>query len=287
MPDPVTPLKGPRALPDAEIMRSNIDYDTDSYRSGDDDPDEINVRSFLTQAQSEGEIGGLERYRILKELGRGGMGMVLMGEDSRLRRMAAIKVMLPKFAKDPAARERFLREARAAAKINHDNVVRILQVDEVNDIPFIAMEFLKGEPLDQYLKDKGEMSIEQALRIGREMAEGLQAAHAELGEELILTAQREFEEETSVKPQPPYIPLKPVQQKGGKMVHAWAFEGDCDPNSIKSNLFTMEWPPNSGKQVEFPEIDRADFFDLDLTRIKIKAKQNELLDELESILKNA
>jgi predicted NUDIX family NTP pyrophosphohydrolase len=77
-----------------------------------------------------------------------------------------------------------------------------------------------------------------------------------------VTAQREFEEETGVKPSGPFIPLKPIKQKGGKIVHAWAFEGDCDPKAIKSNTFTMEWPPHSGRQQEFPEIDRAEFFDL-------------------------
>ena len=81
-------------------------------------------------------------------------------------------------------------------------------------------------------------------------------------EDLLLTAQREFEEETGLKPTGPFIPLKPIQQKGGKIVHAWAFEGDCDPATLKSNTFTMEWPPHSGQQQEFPEIDRAEFFDL-------------------------
>ncbi len=104
-------------------------------------------------------------------------------------------------------------------------------------------------------------------------------------DDLLLVAQREFEEETSLKPQPPFIPLNPIQQKGGKIVHAWAFEGDCDPKAIKSNLFSIEWPPKSGKKMQFPEIDRAEFFDLDTARKKIKARQDALLDELEGILK--
>lgn len=107
------------------------------------------------------------------------------------------------------------------------------------------------------------------------------------GEDLLLAAQREFEEETGVKPGSPLIALTPIQQKGGKIVHAWAFMGDCDPRRIKSNLFTMEWPPKSGKQEQFPEIDRAEFFDLDMARIKIKARQDALIDELEGILKNS
>jgi len=75
-----------------------------------------------------------------------------------------------------------------------------------------------------------------------------------------------------------------VKQKGGKVVHAWAFQGDCDPQAIQSNTFTMEWPPKSGQQQEFPEIDRAEFFDLATARKKIKAGQERLIEELESLL---
>ena len=99
-----------------------------------------------------------------------------------------------------------------------------------------------------------------------------------------LNAKREFEEETGLAPKGVFIPLKPIQQKGGKIVHAWAFEGDCDPAAIKSNFFTMEWPPKSGRQIQVPEIDRAEFFGLDEARTKIKAGQEALIDELEVIL---
>jgi predicted NUDIX family NTP pyrophosphohydrolase len=75
--------------------------------------------------------------------------------------------------------------------------------------------------------------------------------------------------------------LSPI--KGGKIVHAWAFEGDCDPSAIVSNTFTMEWPPKSGRQMKFPEIDRADFFDVAAARPKIKAGQEVLIDELEKM----
>jgi predicted NUDIX family NTP pyrophosphohydrolase len=104
-------------------------------------------------------------------------------------------------------------------------------------------------------------------------------------EDLLVTAQREFEEETGVKPSGPFIPLKPIKQKGGKIVHAWAFEGNCNPAAIKSNTFTMEWPPHSGQQQAFPEIDRAEFFDLATARRKIKAGQEALIEELEAILR--
>ena len=106
---------------------------------------------------------------------------------------------------------------------------------------------------------------------------------AEPGEDLLTAARREFEEETGVRPSGPFIPLKPIKQKGGKIVHAWAFEGDCDPATIKSNSFTMEWPPRSGRESEFPEIDRAEFFDLETAKTKIKAAQVPLLEELAGI----
>ena len=103
-------------------------------------------------------------------------------------------------------------------------------------------------------------------------------------EDLLVTAKREFEEETSFVPKGDFMPLKPIKQKGGKIVHAWAFEGDCDPHAIKSNLFTMEWPPKSGRQMQFPEVDRVEFFSLDVARKKIKWGQDALVEELEAIL---
>jgi serine/threonine protein kinase len=143
--------------------------------------EKIDLSKLLAPPQGEGELGRLAQYRVLKILGKGGMGMVLLAEDSHLQRMTALKIMLPQYASNPQFRERFLREARAAAKIKHDNVVTIHQVGigDEHGIPFIAMEYLKGRPLDQHLKESGEMSIGQVLKIGREMAEGLQAAHAE------------------------------------------------------------------------------------------------------------
>jgi predicted NUDIX family NTP pyrophosphohydrolase len=102
-------------------------------------------------------------------------------------------------------------------------------------------------------------------------------------EDLLDAAKREFEEETGIDPKGPFIPLTPIKQKGGKLVHAWAFQGDCDAN-IVSNTFTMEWPPGSGRQAEFPEIDRAEFFDVPLAKRKVKAAQDALIDELEQIL---
>jgi predicted NUDIX family NTP pyrophosphohydrolase len=101
-------------------------------------------------------------------------------------------------------------------------------------------------------------------------------------EDLLDAAKREFEEETGIVPTGPLMPLTPVKQKGGKVVHAWAFEGDYE-GTIVSNTFSMEWPPKSGRQAEFPEIDRAEFFDVTLAKRKVKAAQDALIDELERV----
>jgi predicted NUDIX family NTP pyrophosphohydrolase len=106
----------------------------------------------------------------------------------------------------------------------------------------------------------------------------------EAGEDLLDAARREFEEETGVEPSGPFTALSPVKQKGGKTVHAWAFAGDCDPAAIVSNTFTMEWPPKSGRQAEFPETDKAQFFDLAEAKRKINAAQAALIDQLQEIL---
>jgi predicted NUDIX family NTP pyrophosphohydrolase len=106
----------------------------------------------------------------------------------------------------------------------------------------------------------------------------------ESGEDMLEAAKREFEEETGIAPNGPFAALTPIKQKGGKIVHAWAFKGNCDPAKIVSNTFTMEWPPKSGRHKEFPEIDRADFFDLPEASRKIKAAQMALVEECRQIV---
>ena len=94
-------------------------------------------------------------------------------------------------------------------------------------------------------------------------------------------ALREFEEETGAAlPPGELIDLGSVKQKGGKVVSAWAAEGDLDADAVRSNTFTMEWPPRSGRTVEFPEIDRAGWFGVDAAREKLVAAQAEFLDRL-------
>jgi predicted NUDIX family NTP pyrophosphohydrolase len=106
------------------------------------------------------------------------------------------------------------------------------------------------------------------------------------GEDLLECARREFEEETGTVPAGPFIALPPVKQKSGKVVHAWAFEGTLDPEEIRSNTFTLEWPPKSGKRAEFPGIDRAAFFDLSTAQVKILPAQAPLLAALAEVLKS-
>jgi predicted NUDIX family NTP pyrophosphohydrolase len=102
----------------------------------------------------------------------------------------------------------------------------------------------------------------------------------EAGEELLDVARREFLEETGHEPEGPFLELGAVRQKAGKTVHAWAFEGDCDPDALRSNDVLIEWPPRSGKKQRFPEVDRAEFFELGLAKTKINPAQAALLDEL-------
>lgn len=103
-------------------------------------------------------------------------------------------------------------------------------------------------------------------------------------EDPLEAAKREFREETGIHPDGPFIELSPIRQRGGKTVRAWAFEGDCDPSAIESEAFEMEWPPNSGRMQEFPEIDEARFFELDEAKRKINPAQVALLEELASRL---
>ena len=104
------------------------------------------------------------------------------------------------------------------------------------------------------------------------------------GEELLAAARREFAEELGFEASGEFLSLGEVKQKGGKVVHAWAVEGDCEPGKCRSNSFKMEWPPRSGKWAEFPEVDRAEFFSLAAAREKINTGQVPLLDQLERLI---
>ena len=105
------------------------------------------------------------------------------------------------------------------------------------------------------------------------------------GEALLAAAKREFEEETGIVPQPPFVALGSIRQKAGKTVHAWAWEGDADASKISSNTSRVEWPRGSGKWLVYPEVDRCGWFDPTTARSKLNPAQAELLDRLEASLR--
>ncbi len=99
-------------------------------------------------------------------------------------------------------------------------------------------------------------------------------------EDPLEAAKREFEEETGFAPREPFIELGEVKQPGGKIVIAWAFEGDCDPAKLRSNTFSMEWPPRSGRHIEVPEVDRGCWYTVEDARSRLLTGQREFLDRL-------
>jgi predicted NUDIX family NTP pyrophosphohydrolase len=107
---------------------------------------------------------------------------------------------------------------------------------------------------------------------------------AEPGADLLATAQREFAEETNLSAAGDYLPLTPVKQKSGKIVHAWAFEANFDLASFASNSFEIEWPPRSGRRQHFPEIDRIAYFTLPVAMVKILTYQRPFLLELQTLI---
>ncbi|MCA9176726.1 MAG: serine/threonine protein kinase [Planctomycetales bacterium] len=158
----------------------NVDADAvpRSHADLQDAADSTPNLDFLRPPQEEGELGRLGDYRVLEVIGAGGMGIVFRAEDPLLRRQVALKVMKPAAANSRSAKDRFLREAQAAAAIEHDNIVHIYQVGEDRGIPFIAMQCLRGESLQTWLKREGRLAPEDVVQIGREVALGLAAAHA-------------------------------------------------------------------------------------------------------------
>jgi predicted NUDIX family NTP pyrophosphohydrolase len=106
----------------------------------------------------------------------------------------------------------------------------------------------------------------------------------ERGEDPLATAVREFEEETGIRPEGPFVPLGSVRQKAGKLVHAWAWEGEADARRVRSNAMRVELPRGSGRWLTFPEVDRCEWFDAERAREKINPAQAELIDRLQAAL---
>lgn len=141
--------------------------------------DDLDRLEFLEPSDQPGVLGMLGPYEITETIGRGGFGLVLKGRDRRLNRIVAIKVLAPEWASNATARKRFLREAQAAAAVRHDHVVTIYAVDEVARLPYLVMEYIPGKSLQERLDETGPLEVRETLRIGRQIALGLAAAHAE------------------------------------------------------------------------------------------------------------
>lgn len=132
---------------------------------------------FLSPPVAPGEIGRLGNYRVLRLLGRGGMGMVFHAEDIALRRSVALKIVKPDLDASYEPWRRFLREARTIAAIKHENVVTIFQSGQEGNVVYLAMEFLEGQSLETWMKRGPEPAVSEIVRLGREMASGLAAIH--------------------------------------------------------------------------------------------------------------
>ncbi|HUG90078.1 MAG TPA: protein kinase [Planctomycetaceae bacterium] len=148
----------------------------DATRVGTDLEHELSLR-FLGPPREPGGLGSLGPYDITEIVGRGGMGVVLKGHDTRLNRVVAVKVLAPELASNATARKRFMREAQAAAAVSHDHVVTIHAIDDTGGLPYIVMEYIAGLSLQQRIDRSGPLELKEILRIGRQMASGLAAAH--------------------------------------------------------------------------------------------------------------
>jgi serine/threonine protein kinase len=133
--------------------------------------------SFLEPSTRPDSLGRIGHYEVLEVLGKGGFGVVFRALDDKLQRMVAVKVLVPDKAAAPPARQRFLREARSSARVRHENVVQVHAVEET-PLPYLVMEFIPGETLQHLLDRVGLLETPAVLRIGRQIAEGLAAAHA-------------------------------------------------------------------------------------------------------------
>ena len=137
------------------------------------------IQKILAPSDDEHMLGRLGPYEITGIIGSGGMGIVLKGHDRALDRFVAIKLLSPHLASSGAARQRFLREAKAAAAVVHDNVIAIHGVDEFAGLPYLVMPYCRGTTLEKRIRDAGPMNLREILRVGLQTARGLAAAHAQ------------------------------------------------------------------------------------------------------------
>jgi len=134
---------------------------------------------FLSPSDQPQSLGRLGTYEIARVIGRGGMGVVLEGRDTRLDRIVAVKFLAPQLAANAAARQRFLREAKAAAAVRDEQVVTIYAVEEKEGLPYLVMELIAGMSLQERIDRDGPLAVHEILRIGMQTAAGLAAAHVQ------------------------------------------------------------------------------------------------------------
>lgn len=166
-------------MPTIEVSSSNVGVAQQQISQPGEEDDESQPtidQSFLQPSTAPGSVGRLGHYEILKVLGQGAFGLVFKAFDEKLHRHVAIKVMNPQLAMTSPPRKRFLREARSVAAIKHDNIVQVYSVEE-QPLPYLVMEYIDGESLQQKLDGAGPLEVGEILRLGCQMAAGLAAAH--------------------------------------------------------------------------------------------------------------
>lgn len=175
--------QSPMTIEQTRSSRETLGSTTKSPFDEDDEDDEergdshsVVDLSFLEPARQPGSIGVLGHYAILRVLGQGAFGIVFKAFDEKLHRHVAIKAMNPQLAATSPPRKRFLREARSAAAVKHENVVQVHAVEE-QPLPYLVMEYVDGETLQQKLDTAGPLDVAEFLHLGRQMAAGLAAAH--------------------------------------------------------------------------------------------------------------
>ncbi len=172
-------LETPAAATDSVVDRTVLIDNSDSDEDSDDEAvsGEAEFRKYLQPATRTGWLGHLGHYEIEAILGRGAFGIVAKAFDEKLHRVVAIKLMNPELAATSPPRKRFLREARTAAAVTHENIVAIHAVEE-EPIPYLVMEYISGQTLQQRMNAQGPLEILDILRLGRQIASGMAAAHA-------------------------------------------------------------------------------------------------------------
>jgi serine/threonine protein kinase/Leucine-rich repeat (LRR) protein len=169
----LAPTSGPEASPGDPTTKPDMSETVDCERGEEVE----NALSFLQPSEKPGSLGRLAHYEVLVVLGNGGFGTVVKAFDEKLHRFVAIKLMSPLLAATSAPRKRFVREARSAAAVRHENVIAIYAVED-QPIPYLVMDYIAGRTLQQKLEATGRLELVDVLRIGQQIAAGLAAAHA-------------------------------------------------------------------------------------------------------------